>query len=84
MRLRPGMTARITIATQLAVDVLTVPIQAVFDNSQGKFCYTFDGQKFQKQAVRIGKHNEERIEILSGLKAGERVSLVLPSPREVL
>jgi HlyD family secretion protein len=83
-RLRPGMTAQVTISTHLATNVLTVPIQAIFENSHGKYCYRYEGRKFSKMAIRAGKQNEDRVEIIAGLKAGDRVSIVKPLAKELM
>lgn len=77
-RLRPGMTARVFIVADSARDVLTVPLAALFNESAGKTCYVYDGQKFVSRVVRAGRTNEDVAEILEGLKEGEKVALVKP------
>jgi len=77
-RLRPGMTARVSIVASSARDVLTVPLAALFSETQGKICYVFNGQKFIPRLVRVGRMNEDLAEILEGLKEGEKVALVRP------
>lgn len=77
-RLRPGMTARVSIVAASARDVLTVPLAALFSEAGGKVCYLFNGQKFIPRPVRVGRMNEDVAEILDGLKQGDRVALVRP------
>ena len=77
-RLRPGMTARVFIVADSARDVLTVPLAALFNESEGKTCYVYDGQKFVSRVVRVGRTNEDMAEILEGLREGEKVALVRP------
>jgi HlyD family secretion protein len=77
-RLRPGMTARVSIVASSARDVLTVPLASLFSETAGKVCYVFNGQKFIPRLVRVGRMNEDVAEILEGLKEGERVALVRP------
>jgi HlyD family secretion protein len=83
-RLRPGMTARVTVIGERLRRILAVPVQAVFSLGEGKFCYRFGGQGFHKREVILGRHNEDVVEILSGLSAGDRVSLVEPDPDALL
>jgi HlyD family secretion protein len=77
-RLRPGMTARVSIVASSARDVLTVPLAALFSESEGKVCFVYNGQKFIPRLVQVGRTNEDVAEILDGLKEGERVALVRP------
>jgi len=81
-RLRPGMTARVSILTDSVKDALCVPSQAVFDEGGKKYCYQYTGQSFQKAEVSLGKQNEDLAEITSGLRKGDKVSLVRPALEE--
>ncbi|MEW6732874.1 MAG: efflux RND transporter periplasmic adaptor subunit [Acidobacteriota bacterium] len=73
-RLRDGMTAEITIDTTEGREVVSVPKAAVLDEQGKKMVYVFDGgEKFSKRAVTVGSQGQISIEILSGLKPGERV-----------
>jgi HlyD family secretion protein len=84
-RFRPGMTARITVDSQDAADILFVPVHAVFYDGPRTFCYrmTEDG-KFQEKDVVLGRQNEDAVEIISGLEKGDRVSLFKPSADQLL
>ena len=77
-RLRPGMTARVFIVADSARDVLTVPLAALFNESEGKICFVYDGKRYSPRTVRAGRTNEDVAEILEGLREGEKVSLVRP------
>ncbi len=83
MRLRPGMTARVTLINEQLRDVLSAPVQAVFSDTVGKYCYRRCGSGFEKAAVTVGRQNENFVEIISGLEPGDRVSLVTPSPEDL-
>jgi HlyD family secretion protein len=84
LRLRPGMTARISILSERVENTLTVPIQAVFDERGRKYCYQFESRRFKKIFVSIGRQNDDKVEIVSGLEAGDRLSLVKLSPNEFI
>ncbi len=78
-RLRPGMTARVHIRAENAKNVLLVPVQAVFRDDQGRsFCYVSTPSGLARKPVTTGHRNELQVEVLSGLKAGDLVSLVAP------
>lgn len=77
-RLRPGMTTRIAILSENVKQKLAIPVQAVFEEGELKFCYRYLEKKFQKVSVTTGLQNEELVVILSGLNPGDRVSLIKP------
>jgi HlyD family secretion protein len=79
-RFRPGMTARITVDSEDAADILFVPVHAVFYDGPRTFCYRMiENRKFQEQDVVLGRQNEDAVEIVSGLEKGDQVSLFMPS-----
>ena len=75
-RLRPGMSCRISIEVESLQDVLSIPVQAVFADREQQFCFVRKGSGYVVRKVLVGKQNQEFIEILDGLAAGEEVSLV--------
>jgi len=78
-RLRPGMTARTTILSEQLKNALSIPVQAVFPEGEDHFCYFFDGKNFRKEKIDIGNQNEDFVQVISGLKDGDRVSLIKPA-----
>ncbi len=82
-RLRPGMTARTEIFGQPVKGALSIPIQAVFHDNDDDYCYLFDGSGFKKEKITIGHQNEDIVQVVSGLKDGDQVSLVKPSPESI-
>jgi len=82
-RLRPGMTARVFILTDRARKVLSVPVQAIFDESGTKYCYLYMGTHFKKVKVSLGRQNEDTVEIISGLNKGNKISLVKPRTQDM-
>jgi len=82
-RLRPGMTARTDIIGKQVEDALSIPIQAVFHDNGNDYCYRLDGSGFKKEKITLGHQNEDIVQVVSGLKEGNRVSLVRPSPESI-
>jgi len=77
-RLRPGMTARVSILSDSINEQLTIPVQAVFEEAGTKFCYKYLEKRFKKVGIATGRQNEDLVVVLSGLTAGDQVSLIKP------
>jgi RND family efflux transporter MFP subunit len=73
--LTPGMYAEVTLNVQRAGDVIAVPIQAVDTSvATAPFILVVDSSDHvQKRAVTTGISTANRVEILSGVSAGEKV-----------
>ncbi len=76
--LRPGMTARSRILVDRVVHALVVPVSAIFTDNGATFCYRRIGDSFRRCRVKLGRQNEDVVEVCSGLHRGERVALVKP------
>jgi RND family efflux transporter MFP subunit len=73
----PGMTGTAKLVPYLAKEALTVPASAVFSDEEHetrKFVYLVGkGGKAKKHCVTVGKKNDDRVEILKGLNAGDKI-----------
>lgn len=78
-RLQPGMTASLRIASSKLTNVLLIPAAASFQNNGRTVAYVLDGAEFRTQPIEVSRPSEGQVEVLSGLKAGERVALKSPS-----
>ena len=76
--LRPSMTTKNRIITDIIDSVLFVPIECVSSNDSISYVY-FDGKRRQ---VIPGRSNESSIIILEGLKKGDNIYLAAPSSAE--
>ncbi|MEM9443963.1 MAG: efflux RND transporter periplasmic adaptor subunit [Verrucomicrobiota bacterium] len=81
-RIRPGMTAMVSVPVETANDVLTVPLAAVFkDEDDKKVAYVRDTQEpphVEKREVEVGLSNINYAEIKSGLSEQDTVLLTRP------
>lgn len=77
-RLRPGMTARVSVLSDTVQDAFIAPIQSVFEDSEKMYCYRYSDGKYQKTYIKVGRQNDDYAEILSGLKEGDTLSLTEP------
>ena len=72
LALKPGMFAQVSLGA-VARKALTVPAEAVIHTGTRNVVILSDGERFQPATVTTGVHTDGHVEILSGLKAGERV-----------
>lgn len=78
-RLRPEMTARADIAVAAKADALLIPVSAV-DDDGGRFVVRVArGRAVERRAVTLGDANDDVVDVLHGLQAGDRVLLAGPS-----
>jgi len=74
MRLKPGMYATLRTSTSASVATLGVPRSAVLQTGERSLVFVKAGNgQLQPREVKVGSASEDRIEILSGLRAGETV-----------
>jgi HlyD family secretion protein len=81
-RLKPGMTAQLTVVVDRVPDALSIPSEASFQKSGQTVAYVWEGSKFQEHAIEIGRRSRNRILVAKGLRAGDRVALKDPSVKE--
>lgn len=74
MRLKPGMYATLRTNTSASVATLSVPRSAVLQTGERSLVFLKAGNgELHPREVKVGSASEDRIEILSGLRAGETV-----------
>jgi len=71
--LRPGMFVEVTVISERHADVPVVPREAVAERGGRKVVFVLRGQRVNRREVAVGLGDDEVVEILSGLEAGERV-----------
>jgi len=81
--LRPGMTASADIATLTLENTLLIPKTAVRVDGTAKFVTVVKpGGSQEKRTVTTGRSDDVNIQVLTGLKAGERVTTSFTAPEE--
>jgi RND family efflux transporter MFP subunit len=68
--LKPGMSVEANIITREKPNALLIPADAL----QGNAVFEVDGNHVRKREVKIGIRGTRAVEVLSGLKDGERVA----------
>jgi membrane fusion protein (multidrug efflux system) len=72
-RLRPGMFARVRIIVGERANALMVPEEAIVPLGDDFFVFTVVNDKANRIRVRLGVRRESQVEVLEGLKAGDKV-----------
>ncbi len=75
-RLRIDMSAQVRIVLEVAKDVLTIPVAALGKrNPEGTFPVRVVDERahIKTENIRTGINNNVRVQVMSGLKAGEKV-----------
>jgi HlyD family secretion protein len=75
--LRPGMSARVTITTDVLKKVLWVPAQAVFESDGRTFAYVRSGGSFVPADIKMLRRSESQV-ALTGLSEGQEIALTSP------
>jgi HlyD family secretion protein len=81
-RLKPGMTAQLTVVVDRVPDALTIPVEASFQKSGQTVAYVWEGSKFQERVIEVGRRSRDRILVAKGLSVGDRVALKDPTVKE--
>lgn len=76
--LRPAMTTKNKIITEILPDVLSVPLECLNTEDSIQFVYS----NGRKQQVETAQSNEESIIVINGLEAGQEVYLYPPEGAE--
>jgi RND family efflux transporter MFP subunit len=72
--LRIGQQANVRLDAGERVDVLMIPKQAALEAEGKRFVYVLrSGEEFERREVTLGDEHGDRVAVLQGLKAGERV-----------
>jgi len=75
---KPGVSAKAEIVVTNIANTLSVPIQAVTSSKGRQVAYVLKGKKTEPTPVEAGMFNTKFIEIIQGLKEGDRVLLSPP------
>lgn len=80
-RLKPGMTARVDGLLESRKNVLKLPLAAVFEEGGTDWAYVSALPKPRKVEIKLGLRSEMDAELLSGLKAGDKLLTEKPQDK---
>ena len=78
-RLKPGMTAQVTVIVDRVRDAIAIPVQASFQKEGLMFAYVWKGSKFRTQTIEISRRSGDRVLVAKGLQPGDRIALQDPT-----
>src|SRR6476620_801964 len=72
-RLKPDMFANVQIVTALNRTAISIPQSAVLNDEGKSVVFVAEGNGYKKRQVQPGIQNNDRVEIVDGLNAGDKV-----------
>ena len=73
-RLKPGMFADVEIVTTVLENVLQISDRSLQTEGEEHIVFVAQGDnKFEKRVVKLGLEQQHRVQVLDGLKAGDKV-----------
>jgi cobalt-zinc-cadmium efflux system membrane fusion protein len=72
-RLKPDMFANVQIVTDVNRAAISIPQSAVLNDEGKTIVFVADGSGYKKRQVQAGIQNNDRVEIVDGLNAGDKV-----------
>jgi RND family efflux transporter MFP subunit len=74
-QMRPGMTCMVEVIIKKIPDVISVPIEAVFEKEGKTVVYIMGSRSARKREVVLGDRNSTHIVVTQGLSQGDRIAL---------
>lgn len=74
-RMRPGMTCMVDIIIKKIPDVVSVPIDSVFEREDKTIVYVMGSRSPKKKEVALGERNTTHIIVTQGLSPGDKIAL---------
>ncbi len=81
LNLKTGTSARAEIQVDELADVLSVPLQAVYDKEGKRFCYRVVKGRWERAEVVLGASSDTMVEVKSGLSEGDELLLSDPESK---
>jgi len=72
-RLKPDMFANVQIVTDVNRAAISIPQSAVLNDEGKTIVFVAEGNGYKKRQVQVGIQNNDRVEIVDGLTAGDKV-----------
>jgi cobalt-zinc-cadmium efflux system membrane fusion protein len=72
-RLKPDMFANVQIITDLHRTAISIPQSAVLKDGDKTVVFVADGNSYKRRVVTAGIEGDDRVEIVEGLNAGDKV-----------
>jgi HlyD family secretion protein len=77
-RVKPGISALARIEAARVENAVIAPVAAVFREDRGAFVFRRSGQVWEKVPVELGLASFDKVQVISGLAAGDVIALGVP------
>jgi multidrug efflux pump subunit AcrA (membrane-fusion protein) len=77
--MRVGSRIRASIITGVIKDTIVVPAQSVYGRDSDAHVFVVNAGKATRRDVQVGRRSPDLVELLEGVKTGERISLIAPA-----
>jgi membrane fusion protein (multidrug efflux system) len=74
--LKPGLFARVTLYTDVAVDTVVIPVTAIIYEDSSTKVFVVEGDRAKEKKIKIGGKYGEFMEVVEGLAGGETLVIV--------
>ena len=74
-QMRPGMTCLMDVIIEKIPDVITVPIESIFERDGKTIVYVMGSRTAKSKEVVLGKRNNTHIVVSQGLSPGDKIAL---------
>jgi HlyD family secretion protein len=81
-RLKPGMSAQVTVVIEKIPEAIVLPVQASFQKAGGTVVYLWNRSKFEERVIEVGRRSGDRILVVKGLRPNDEVALADPTSKE--
>ena len=71
--MKPGMRFRGVVEIERVPDVVTIPLDAVFDSKEGPIVYVRGLFGTKPAEVELGKRGRDKVQVIEGIDEGKRV-----------
>ena len=70
-----GIEAEVSIDTGTSQDTMFLPIEAVYVDDSGSYCYAIEGGVITRKDIKTGFENAQYLEVLEGVAEGDTIIL---------
>lgn len=77
--MRVGSRVRAEIITGSIDDGVVLPAHAIYSDASNAYVYIVSGSRVERRDVTVGQRSPDRVEVIDGITAGDRISLVMPA-----
>lgn len=77
--MRVGSRVRAEIITGSIDDGVVLPAHVIYGDAGKAYVYIVNGSRVERRDVSLGQRSPDRVEVIDGVTAGDRISLVVPA-----